>query len=315
MHDSTTSLISLATGLVLVLSGCGDDGSGDAEGTGTTSTSSTTDPTAMTTTDASATVFTVDDSTTADPDSSDGADSETGDSTGEPPVLEDFSFFLTSLAGLQELSGDVNGFGGDLSYDGEVGIAGADRICETLAEMSMPGSAVKQWRAFLSTSTEDAIDRIGAGPWYDRNGRLLAQDIEGLLMERPDGDPTLVDDFANEWGVPNSTPEGKMLDNHDTMTGSGQDGRLLLMGGGGGPGGGTYSTCNDWTDASPGQDPPAVGHSWPSMSGMSWLFVGRHANGCEPLVWLEQTGANCDGQTGVGCGGGYGGFYCFALQP
>jgi len=37
----------------------------------------------------------------------------------------------------------------------------------------MPGSGVKGWRAFLSTTTEDAIDRIGEGPWYDRVGTDL----------------------------------------------------------------------------------------------------------------------------------------------
>jgi len=301
---------------MLSIGGCGDDSqTNPAEG-------GTNDPTMASGTTVSVFTVSITEGSTG-PANTDGPTGPTADSSGsadsgtteEPPVLDNFSFFLTSLAGLQQLSGADNGFGGDLSYDGQMGIAGADRICETLAEMSMPGSAVKQWRAFLSTSTEDAIDRVGAGPWYDRNGRLLAQDVAGLLLERPDGSPALADDLANEWGVPNSTPDGKMLDNHDTMTGSGPDGRLLLMGPGGGPMAGDFSTCNDWTDAGPGQDPPAIGHAWPSMSGMNWLFVGRHANGCEPLVWLEQTGANCDGQSGVGCGGGYGGFYCLALDP
>jgi len=247
----------------------------------------------------------------------DGADSGSESSSGEPVELDDFSFFLTSYEAMAELSGSPDGFGGNLSYDGETGIAGADRICETIAEMSMPGSAAKGWRAFLSTSTEDAIDRVGPGPWYDRNGRLLAMDINGLLTDRPNGDKALANDLSNEWGIPNSNPDGTMdLDNHDTMTGSGPDGRLLLMGGGGGPGGGgNFSTCMDWTSAEPGQSPPAIGHSWPANSGTNWLFVGAHATGCEPYVELAQNGPCPPGAFGVGCGGGYGGFYCLALEP
>ena len=51
----------------------------------------------------------------------------------------------------------------------------------------MPGSSVKQWRAFLSvTAGEDglavnAIDRIGEGPWYDRLGRMVAPTREDLV--------------------------------------------------------------------------------------------------------------------------------------
>src|SRR5690606_4147411 len=130
-----------------------------------------------------------------------------------------------------------------------LGIAGADLICATLADRSMPGAADKDWRAFLSTTSEDAIDRIGEGPWYDREGRLVAEDIDGLLNNRPDGDPAIVDDLPNEWGIPNSAPEGESLDNHDTMTGSDEDGRLVMGERGGGAFGGgnsSFSTCMDW---------------------------------------------------------------------
>ena len=228
--------------------------------------------------------------------------------TGGGVPLDNFSFFVTSQAGLRELSGSDQGFGGDLSYGGAVGIAGADKICETLAEKSMEGSAVKVWRAFLSTTSEDAIDRIGQGPWYDRLGRVIAMNTAGLQQERPDGDASIINDLPNEYGTANSEPEGVKLTNHDTLTASDADGRLLV---GGDPGAG-FSTCEDWTSAAPGQEPPVTGHSWPAASGQSWVNVGRHANGCEALI---QTGPDgCTG-TGVGCGGGYGGFYCFAMNP
>src|SRR5688500_15900743 len=103
----------------------------------------------------------------------------------EPPAdsSEHFSFFVTSLRAMQELSGNEDGFGGDLRFGetGEgAGLRGADKICAATAERSMPGNG-KTWRAFLSTTggeggeQVDAIDRVGDGPWYDRIGRLVAR--------------------------------------------------------------------------------------------------------------------------------------------
>ena len=113
----------------------------------------------------------------------DGDETQVDGDAGDLPL---FSFFVTSLAALRDLSGSQNGFGGDLRY-GETGagagLRGADKICAAIAERSMPGSSVKQWRAFLSATDDgsgnqvNAIDRIGEGPWYDRLGRMLAPDI------------------------------------------------------------------------------------------------------------------------------------------
>ena len=98
------------------------------------------------------------------------SDSSTGGSDPEP--LPHFSFFVTSLKAVQDLSGSEDGFGGDLRF-GETGpgagLRGADKICATIAERSMPGSSAKQWRAFLSVTADEngqplnAIDRIGEG--------------------------------------------------------------------------------------------------------------------------------------------------------
>ena len=121
------------------------------------------------------------------------------DSTKEP-----FSFFVTSLKAMQELSGNEDGFGGDLRF-GETGagagLRGADKICTTIAEASMPGNG-KTWRAFLSATKGedgepvDAITRIGNGPWYDRVGRLVAANKADLVQERPEGaDEAIIDDL------------------------------------------------------------------------------------------------------------------------
>lgn len=225
----------------------------------------------------------------------------TGTGGGGGSTGAKFSFFVTSLDAMRTLSKSENGFGGDLRFGEATGLAGADKICTTIAEKSMPGSGAKVWKAFLSTSTVNAIDRIGQGPWYDRQGRLVSQNIQGLLGTRPAGDAAIVNDLPNETGVPNRAGTGTgMDDNHDTITGTNTMGKWDS-----GP------TCNDWTSAT-GSDGPRVGHSWPAGSGMSWMQA-HTAPGCAPSVSLTQTGAGSG--DGIGNGGGYGGFYCFAMSP
>lgn len=67
------------------------------------------------------------------------------------------------------------------------GSSGADEICRQVAEMGMPGAGQKQWRAFLIVTSGpggepvNARDRIGSGPWYDRQGRLVANSVADLF--------------------------------------------------------------------------------------------------------------------------------------
>lgn len=240
-----------------------------------------------------------------------------------------FSFFMTSHAGLQRLSGKADGFGGDLG-----GLSGADSICQQLAESSSACQSTKVWRAFLSTTTEDAIDRIGDGPWHDRLGRLLANNKGDLLPTantEKGGRPAnaageIKNDFPNEDGVPNRYPDGGSMevDNHQTITGSGSDGRLYtqsgMMGGATSAtgcqdaGGWTReaATCWDWTSSEP-KGCPRVGHSWGAFSGWDWISVWNES-GCAPGGTLLQLGGT-DTSRKIGSGGGYGGFYCFAVTP
>ncbi|MEZ4398390.1 MAG: hypothetical protein R3B06_00120 [Kofleriaceae bacterium] len=239
----------------------------------------------------------------------------------DPTTLPRFSFFVTSLRALQELSGNPMGFGGDLRF-GETGpgagLRGADKLCATIAERSMPGAASKQWRAFLSASDDgagnvvNAIERIGPGPWYDRNERLLAPDVASLMSIRPQGgDPTIKNDFPNEDGVLNHDPDlTGDVDNHDMLTGTNSQGRLEAA----------NRTCLDWT-ANAGNKPvegqPRVGHSWPRGGGGpidSWMS-SLIESGCAPGVSLIEMGPPDPNSNTVGSGGGYGGFYCFALVP
>jgi hypothetical protein len=222
-----------------------------------------------------------------------------GGGTGGSNGCERFSFFVTSLAAMLRESGRPDGFGGDLG-----GLSGADDVCRRIAEAALPCAGQKQWRAFLSTTTEDAIDRVGFGPWYDRVGRLVASTPGDLASERPlVAGPEIIDDLPNEEGVPNHAPDGTFVDNHDVLTGSDEQGRFVAAGG---------ATCNDWTSSAAGSPRPRVGHAWPASSLTHWISA-HDASGCLPGVNLTATGAGASGS--VGAMGGYGAIYCLALAP
>ncbi len=244
--------------------------------------------------------------------------------SGQP---DNFSFFVTSMSAIWKLSDSVpddwsGGFGGDYK-----GLVGADSICQIIAIAT--GNGHKRWRAFLSATDDGngnavhAIDRIGAGPWYDSNGRLVSSNIEGLLNVRPDGDAQSVNDLPDECGVPLST----IGDSHDVPTGTNNEGRLRSTD--------PESTCNDWTSSSSevgvveggggSNSPKAVycGHSFPRQMGggggggegdpdrgQKWMSDHK-IKGCGKGANLQQGPAtgNC-----IGCSGGYGALYCFAVE-
>jgi hypothetical protein len=221
-------------------------------------------------------------------------------------------------------------------------LRGADKICTAIAEMSMPGSGAKTWRAFLSapamgaSPAVNAIDRIGNGPWYDRMGRLFSASKANLIGFRPsDIAAAIRNDFPNENGLPNHSDGAPGCtgnacpDNHDTLTGSNANGLLYT--------GGTNPTCDGWTNKTGNAGKPRVGHSWPrtpssnntcsgSMGGPMgggggasgcyghWMSSLDEA-GCAPGVSLVEMGPPDPSNPTVGSGGGYGGWYCFALTP
>ncbi len=185
------------------------------------------------------------------------------------------SFFVTSAN---------PGTGGNLG-----GLAGADAYCQSLAAAA--GAGGKTWRAYLSTSTEDARDRIGSGPWYNAAGVMIAADVAELHGENNLTAETALNESG---GSPNylvgdpPTPAAQPLE-HDVLTGTNEDGTANEM------------TCNDWTDGS--ADAQAMlGHADrlgrnPGVN--SWIAV-HPSQGCG-MDQLRPTG-------------GAGMFYCFAID-
>ena len=152
------------------------------------------------------------------------------------------------------------------------------------------------------------------------------------INERPaSADRSIIDDLPNEDGVPNHRPDPTQpeVDNHDTLTGSNAQGRLYSA----------ASTCLDWTSAVGDralEGRPRVGHCWPRRGGpgggpgggrpggpggaggdvdpANWIS-SLDESGCAPGINIVETGPPNEREVTVGSGGGYGGFYCFALTP
>src|SRR6186713_2904234 len=139
------------------------------------------------------------------------------------------SFFVTSAG---------SGNGANLG-----GLAGADKICQTLAASA--GAGNRTWRAYLSAAAAagqpavNARDRIGKGPWMNAKGVVVAKSVADLHSD------------ANSLGGETSlTEKGTPVagNQHDILTGSQADGTLQ-------PG---DAPCGNWTSADTGG--AMVGH-------------------------------------------------------
>jgi hypothetical protein len=268
----------------LVLTACPADddeetggGSGSSESSGTSSLTTTTSmSTTLTTSDTSTTMpSTTTDATEdtgstgegsgTDPDSSSGG---SDDSSSGSAACTGMTFFASSSG-----SGDN---GGNLG-----GTAGADATCQALADAVGQGDCT--WHAYLSTADEDARDRIGAGPWFNFDGDILANDVDALHARgfQPNGDPDQLIFDENGSAIPGNE--------HDILTGSQANGTLL-----------DGSTCDDWTSDTGGA--ARVGHSdIPENPQFSPSWNSAHDTpACDP--------------DSLAMVGGAGRLYCFAID-
>ena len=180
----------------------------------------------------------------------------------------DTSFFITS----------TNPGGGA----GLGGLEGADAHCSALAEAA--GITGKSWAAYLSSSAEDARDRIGTGPWTNAAGVVVAESLEELHGDAPN---------LNKETALSETGEiingrGDDPNRHDILTGSNLDGTLA------------GEACGDWTSS--GEGSAMVGHH------------DRTGGGENPTSWNSahpSRGCSLEDLRGTG---GDGLFYCFAVN-
>lgn len=183
------------------------------------------------------------------------------------------SFFITSAG---------SGKGADLG-----GLEGADAHCTSLAEAA--GVAGKTWRAYLSTSTVDAKDRIGPGPWFNAKGVKVADDVTSLHTDSNSiNKENALDEKGNVVNGRGDTPN-----RHDILTGTMPDGTKA-----------SDQTCGDWT-MSGAEGAAMLGHHDrmgldDSAAAKSWNSSHASRGGCSQEA-LRSTG-------------GDGLFYCFAAN-
>lgn len=190
-----------------------------------------------------------------------------GSVTAQPPTGP-MSFFVTSAG---------SGNGGDLG-----GLAGADAICQNLAEAAGHGDIT--WRAYLSTQGPNAVnarDRIGDGPWFNANGTRLAADIDALHSSAHRFAAfTALDELGRR--IPGS---GYVPNRHDILTGTRPDGTAYPAG--------EDMTCNNWTSSSD-NNKARVGHHDYAEWGST-----HDSRGCSQGALIST--------------GGDGLFYCFGI--
>ena len=191
-------------------------------------------------------------------------------------------FFVTSAG---------SGKGADLG-----GLAGADKICQSLAAAA--GAGKRTWHAYLSTGAQggtggaaavNARDRIGRGPWYNAKGVLIAKNVDELQQNN---NLTKQTALTEKGAVVNG--RGDQPNMHDMLTGSDSYGRAFP--------GNQDTTCGNWTKSGDGS--AQVGHH-----DRQGLVDKAHAKS-----WVHAHPSRGCSQEGLKSSGGNGLFYCFAAK-
>jgi hypothetical protein len=191
------------------------------------------------------------------------------------------TFFVTGIG---------SGNGADLG-----GLEGADRHCQQLADAA--GAGDRTWRAYLSAQgsggepAANARDRIGAGPWRNAKGVVIAQDLDELH-----GANNLTKETALTERGEQVNGRGDSPNQHDILTGSQPDGTAFA--------GAEDRTCANWT-SSGAEGAAMVGHH--DRIGLRDDAPSKSWNSSHP------TRGGCSQEALQGTGGA-GLFYCFAAD-
>ncbi len=164
------------------------------------------------------------------------------------------------------------------------GLAGADSHCMKLAEAA--GSTGKTWVAYLSAEGVNAKDRIGAGPWQNFKGDVIATDVANLHSDT--NNITKQTALTEAGAIVNGRGDDPNI--HDMLTGSNADGTLIAG-----------QTCGDWT-----------------RNGIGTAMLG-HSDRMGPATptgtsWNAAHGSSGCSQDNLVSTGGAGLFYCFAAN-
>jgi hypothetical protein len=205
----------------------------------------------------------------------------TGLGATAPVQAQQAMTFFVSSAG--------KGNGADLG-----GLAGADAHCQALARAA--GSALTNWRAYLSTTepggTEgvNARDRIGKGPWQNAKGVVVAKSVEDLHS----ASNNITKQTALTEKGETVSGRGDPVNKHDILTGSDPQGMFSTAGG--------DTTCGNWTKS--GEGSAILGHH-----DRQGLKDTRHMKS-----WNSSHGSRGCSQDNLKSTGGDGLIYCFAAN-
>ena len=178
------------------------------------------------------------------------------------------------------------------------GLAGADRICQQLAQAVGAGSHT--WHAYLSTQAAggqaavNARDRIGRGPWQNIKGVVVAKDVAELHGDNNNISKQTA--LTEKGDVVNG--RGDTPNRHDALTGSQTDGTAFPAG--------EDKTCHNWTSSTQGT--AIVGHI--DRQGLRDDAASKSWNSSHPSRGPD---GGCS-QGDLRSTGGDGLFYCFAAN-
>jgi hypothetical protein len=195
------------------------------------------------------------------------------------------SFFITSVG-----KGDGANYGG---------IAGADAYCAQMATggglATPPG---RTWRAYLSQPASggqpavNARDRIGAGPWFNARGQLIANNVADLHGDVQRDRNSINKNFALSEKAATVNGVGDMPNQHDILTGSDSTGRAVA--------GEMDTTCSNYSS---------------NADGKGSVMLGHHDRiGGGNTSWNSTHGSRGCSQGNLVATGGAGLLYCFAAN-
>ena len=200
-----------------------------------------------------------------------------------PPGPENTTFFVTSVG---------PGKGANLG-----GLEGADQHCQALARSV--GAGHRTWRAYLSTQAPalndpkfvNARDRIGAGPWQNAKGVVIARNVEDLHSSR--NNVTKETALDEKGALVNGRTDKP--NRHDILTGSRPDGTAF-------PGAPFADmTCGNWTNGGPEGSAMTGHHDRGGLVESAWATSW---NSSHPTRGCSQEALRSTGGDGL--------LYCFA---
>jgi hypothetical protein len=186
------------------------------------------------------------------------------------------------------VSSTGSGTGADLG-----GLAGADKLCQSLAAAAGAGS--RTWHAYLSASAAggspavNARDRIGAGPWQNVKGVVIAANVAELHGTNNLTKQTALTEKGDVVNGRGDTPN-----KHDILTGSQADGTTYKDG--------DDHTCGNWTKS--GEGVAQLGHH--DRQGLGTDDASRSWNSSHPSRGCSDDALKSTGGAGL--------IYCFAVK-